>query len=177
MNDHVAAASDEDLAHERLFGSHGGRHGHAGVDRHVSPTQEYLAFSGNGSHHLLLARLFRSLLFGQEDHAHTVFARRGELHTLFGHLFTVQSVWDLNQNTSTVAHQFVGTHSTAVIQVLKDLQGLRDHVVTFVTFDVRHKTHTTGVVFLIGVVQTLTGEFLSLVSLVHGANPLQVIKS
>jgi hypothetical protein len=92
---------------------------------------------------------------------------------LLGHFFAVQGIWDLNQYARTITHQFVCTHSTTVIQVLQNLQGLGDHVVTLVTFDVRHKTHTTGVVFLIGVVQTLSGEFLSLVGLVHGAYPFE----
>jgi hypothetical protein len=64
-----------------------------------------------------------------------------------------------------------------VIQVLKDLERLGDHVMAFVTFNMSHKTHTTGVVFLVGVVQTLAGEFLSLVGLVHGAIPLEEEKN
>ena len=117
LNNDVVAATNEHLPNERLLGTHRGGHGHVFVDGHIPPTEHHLARVHDGSLHLLLAGLLGRLLLGQENHAHTVLPHGRELHTLQGHLFAVQGVGELNQNSGTVSHQFVGAHGTTVIEV------------------------------------------------------------
>ena len=77
LHDDVVAATDEDLADDRLFGPHRGRHGHVQIHRHIAPAQQHLAFGADGTLQLLLASQTRSMFFGQKHHAHAVFALGG----------------------------------------------------------------------------------------------------
>ena len=154
LHNHVVAASNEDLSNEGLLGAHGRRHGHVFVDGHIPPAQDHLARVDDGALHFLLTGLFGGLLFGQKDHAHAILPHCGQAHALTGHVFAVQGVGQLNQNASTIAHQFISTHGTTVVQVFQDLQGLGDHGVALHPLDVRHKTHATSIVLLTGVIQT-----------------------
>ena len=94
------------------------------------------------------------MLFRQEHHTNTVLALGWQVHALLGHLFSIECIGQLNQDTCAVTHQLVGTHRTPVVQVFKNLQSLRHDGVRFGTFDMSHKAHTTSVVLLSWVVQT-----------------------
>jgi hypothetical protein len=48
---------------------------------------------------------------------------------LLGHLFAVERVRNLDQDTRAIAHQLVGTHRASVIDVLQNLQRMRHDVV------------------------------------------------
>ncbi len=167
LHDHVGAAADEHLADHRLGGAHGGRHGHVAVDRHVAPAQQHLALGGDGALHLLLASLAAGVLLGQEDHAHAVLARRRQLDPPPGHLFAVQRVGQLNQDAGAIAHQLVGAHRAAVVQVLQDLQRMGDDAVALLAPDVRHEAHAAGVVLVGRVVQAGVLQVLSLGGRAH----------
>jgi hypothetical protein len=73
---------------------------------------------------------------------------------LAGHVFAVQGIGELNQDTRAVAHQFVGTDRTPMVKVFQDLQGLTHHGVALHAFDVRHKPHPASIVLLAWVIQT-----------------------
>ena len=148
LHDHVVATADEDLAQDGLLLAHGGRHGHVHIHRYIAPAQQHLAFGLDGALHLLLASQAGCVLLGQEDHAHTVLARRRQGHALLGHFFAVQSVRNLDQDARAIAHQRVGTHGATVVNVLQDLQRLRHDVVALHTLDVGHKAEPAGVVFV-----------------------------
>ena len=148
---HITAPANEHLADDRLAQAHGRRHGQRGIHRHIAPAQQHLAFGGNGAFQLLHAGLARGLLFGQKNHAHAVFAGRGQLHALAGHFGAVEGIGDLNQQPGTIAHQRVGPHSAPVVQVLQNLQALRHDGVGSTAFQVGDKTDTAGIVLGIGV--------------------------
>ena len=156
LHDHVVAAADEDLAQDRFFFAHGGRHRHVAVDRHIAPAQQHLAFGLDGALHLLLTGQTRGVLFGQEDHAHAVFTRRRQGHALLGHFFAVQRIGQLDQDASAVAHQLVGTHRAPVIQVFQDLQCVLDNVMALFALDVGHKAHTASIVLIGSGIQTVS---------------------
>jgi len=61
---------------------------------------------------------------------------RRQSDALLGHLFSIKSVWQLNQDTSAVTHQLIGTDRTPVIQVFKNLQGLRDDSMRLRAFNI-----------------------------------------
>ena len=168
LHDHIGATTDEDLAHDRLFFAHGGRHGHVTVHRHIAPTQHHLAFGLDGAFEFLLTSHARSMLFGQEDHAHTVFAKGWQRHALLGHLVAVQRIGQLNQDTGTVAHERVRAHSTPVVQVFQDLERLRHDRMGLVPFDVGHKADTTSIVLVGGVIQTGRLEMFFCTGRSHG---------
>ena len=99
----------------------------------------------------LLARLTRRAFLRQEDHADAVFAGRRQLDTLLGHFGAVEFVRNLDQQTGAVAHQRIGTHRAAVIDVFEDLQTLSHDAVRLVALDMGNKADTPGIVFGIGI--------------------------
>jgi hypothetical protein len=155
LHDHIGAAADEDLAHDRLLLAHGGRHRHLEVDRHIAPAQQDLALGLDRALHLLLASQAGSMLLGQEDEADAVLASRRQGHALLGHLFAIQLVGDLDQQTGAIAHQRIGTDGAPVIQVLEDLEGLADDGMALLALDMGHEADAAGVMFLGRAVQTL----------------------
>ncbi len=93
------------------------------------------------------------MLLGQEDHADTVLARRRQLDALRGQLGAVVLVGDLDQDARAVAHQLVGTDRAAVVEVLEDLEALRDDVVRALATDMRDEAYPAGVALVPGHVQ------------------------
>ena len=75
----------------------------------------------------------------------------------------------MNQNARAVAHQRIGTDRTTVVEVFQNLERLRHDGVALVAFDVGHKTHAAGVVFIRRVVQTLILQLSFFRSRGHGA--------
>jgi hypothetical protein len=61
----------------------------------------------------------------------------------------------LNQNSSAIALQLVGTDRAAMRQVLQHLQAFGHDIVTFSAFNVRHKPHAARVVLVFRVVKAL----------------------
>ena len=169
LHNDVVAATDENLADDGLLLAHGRRHWHFVIHRHIAPAQQDLAFGLDGAFHLLLTSQARSVLLGQEDHAHTVFAQRRQGHALRRHLRTVQCIGQLNQDACAVTHQFVGANGTPVVQVLQNLERVLDDLVRLGAFDMRHKPDTAGVMFLGRRIQTVFLEIRDLGSRRHGA--------
>ena len=123
---HIGATADEELTNHGLTGFDGGRHGHVAVDGHITPAQHHLAFSND----FALKRLFtgqpRGDFLGQKHHGNAVLARLGQRHALFSHVFTIQSIGNLDEDAGTIAHELVGANRTTVVQVLENLQALGD---------------------------------------------------
>jgi hypothetical protein len=88
---------------------------------------------------------------------------------LVGHLFAVQRVGQLNQDTCAVAHERVSTHSTTVVEVFQNFERLTHDGVALLTLDVSDKAHATGVVFVGWVVQTLSLQLCLIGSRGHRA--------
>ncbi|MNL05170.1 hypothetical protein D3C87_1257530 [compost metagenome] len=151
----VAATANEDLADHRLGGAHRGGHRHVAVHRHVTPAQHDLAFQAHRALELLLAGQARGVFLRQEDHAHAVLAVRRQGHALLGHFLAVELVRDLDQDAGAVAHQLVGAHGAAMVEVLEDLQALRDDLVRLAALDVRNHADAAGVVLVGRVIEAL----------------------
>ena len=152
-HDHVGTAADEDLAQNRLLGAHRRRHRHLAVDRHVAPPQQHLALGLHGALELLLAGEARRVLLRQEDLADAVFAGRRQVDAGGGHLGAEVFVGDLDQDARAVAHQLVGADGAAMVEVLEDLQALRDDRMRALALDVRHEADAAGIVLVRCVVQ------------------------
>ncbi len=157
-HDDVGAAADEDLADDGLFRAHGRAHRHLAVDRHVAPAQQHLALGLHGALQFLLAGQARGLFLGQEDHADAVFAGWGQRDALARHLGAIKVIGDLDQDARAVAHQLVGAHRAAVVEVLEDLQALLHDGMRLRALDVRHEADATGVVFTRRVVEPVLGQ-------------------
>ena len=108
------------------------------------------------------------MLLGQKYHAHAVFARRWQGHPLGSHFFTVQRVRQLDQDTGTVAHQFVCTHCAPVVQVLQNLQRILDNVVRLCALDMGHKANAASVMLVLPGIQTGVLKMLDLGCRGHG---------
>ena len=144
----VGAAADEELADHGLDCAHGGRHRHRGVHGDIAPAEHDLAFGAHGALELLLTGQARSDFLGQEYHGHAVLARIGQRDALFCHFFAIERIGDLDQDARTVAHEFVGADSAAMVEVFEDLQALLDDRVASLALDVGHETHAACVVFI-----------------------------
>ncbi|CPO01337.1 Uncharacterised protein [Bordetella pertussis] len=154
---HVGAAADEQLADDRFEAAHRGRHRHFDVHRHVAPAQHDLAFGADRALQLLFTGQARGGFLGQEHHCHAVFARRRQDDALLSQFVVVQRVGNLDQDAGAVAHQLVGAHGAAVIQVFQDLQALLDDGVALAALDMGHEADATGVVLVVRVIQALGG--------------------
>jgi hypothetical protein len=88
------------------------------------------------------------VLLGQEHHADAILTRRGQLDALRRHLGTKVVVGDLDQDAGAVAHQRVGADRAAVVQVLENLQTLRDDRVRLASGDVGDETDAAGIVLV-----------------------------
>jgi len=118
-----------------------------GTSRHA---QQHLAFGLDGALHFLLAREARGVLFGQKNHAHAVFARGRQVHTLLGHLLAVQRVGDLDQDARAVAHELVRAHGAAMVEVFQNLERLGHEPMALLALDMRHEADATGIVLVHG---------------------------
>ena len=78
-----------------------------------------------------------------------------EFNVLLGHFTAVKSVRNLNQNPGTVTGVFLGTCSTAVLEINKCLNSFVDDVAAFVTVHVGNERDATGVMLKGWVVETL----------------------
>ena len=76
-----------------------------------------------------------------------------QLDALRRHLGAVVVVGDLDQDAGAVAHQLVGADRAAVVQVLEDLQTLRDDRVRLAPGDVGDEADAAGVVLVGGRIQ------------------------
>ena len=157
LHDDVVTATNKHLAQDRFLGAHGGRHRHVTVHRNVAPAQQHLAFGLDGAFHFLLAGQAGCVFLGQEDHAHAVFAGGRQGHALRCHLFAVERVGQLDQDTGAIAHQRVSTDGTPVVQVFKNLERILDNGMAFFAPNMGHKTNATGVVLLFCGIQTVFG--------------------
>ena len=145
MHHHIAAAPDKDLTDHRLFFAHTGRHRHLAIGGHITPAEYYLAFGLHRPLKRTLTGHARGMLFGQKDHAHAVFARGRQGHTLAGHFFGKVGVGNLNQNARAIAHQRVSPDCAAVVEVLQNQEPLLDDAMRLLALNVGHKAYAAGV--------------------------------
>ena len=64
----------------------------------------------------------------------------------------VHAETDLKSRIVRTTQFAIGTDSTSVIQILQNLQTLLDDRMAFIAFDVCHKTDTTGIVLVGGII-------------------------
>ena len=92
LHDDIVAAPNEYLPNQWLFGTHGGRHGHVFVHRHIAPAQQHLSFGADGALQLLFTSQTRCTFFGEEHHADAVLTQRWQMHPLSRHVFAVKRI-------------------------------------------------------------------------------------
>ena len=66
------------------------------------------------------------------------------------HLLAVQRIGNLDQDARAIAHQLVGTHRAAVVNVFQNFERLRDDVMALFALDVGDKAQAAGVVLAAG---------------------------
>ena len=74
---------------------------------------------------------------------------------MFGQILTIESIGDLNQNSRTIAHEFVGPDGTPVVEIFKNFEALLNNSVGFLALDMCHKANTTGIMLICWVVESL----------------------
>ena len=66
-----------------------------------------------------------------------------------------QCVGDLDQDAGTVAEQRIGPDRAAMVEVVKDFQGLGDDRMAFLPADMSNEAHSARVMLMLTVVQAL----------------------
>ena len=108
------------------------------------------------------------MLLGQKDHAHTIFTLGRQRNALSCHLFAVQGVRQLDQDTGSVSHQLVRTYRTTVVEILKNLESILDDGMALFAADMGYKTDTAGIVLVGSGIQTVVFEVLDFCCRRHG---------
>ncbi len=93
----------------------------------------------------------------------------GSVDALLGHLLAVERVGNLDQDAGAVAHQLVGAHCAAVVEVFEDLQALLDDGVALLALDVGDEADAAGVVLVGAGIQAMLLQMLNFGSRRHGA--------
>src|ERR1022692_2048350 len=151
----VRAARNEDLTHHRLdlLGALGQTRV---VGGYVTPAEEHLAFTGNGTFDFLLARHSRGRRPRQENHPHAILYRHRQRKSLSLTGAAKKGLGKLNQNAGAGALERIGPRRASMSQIFEDLQRSRDNRVAFFAFGMGDEAQTTGVMLVRGIVQTLT---------------------
>jgi len=150
----ASAGTDEYLADHRLdFARSLGQAGIVAGD--IAPAQQHLAFV---AHRTLDSRLAGAAAFAvarQKHHADAVGAGGRQGHSLTGHLGTEEAVRNLDQDAGAVAEQRIVAGGAAMLEILEDLQALRDDSMAFLVLDVGNEANAAGVMFIGRIVETL----------------------
>ena len=120
------------------------------VRRHIAPAEQLLAFfAHDGGDNFFTSRTCRGSA-RQEQHTDGIVPGLRQLNVLFAELAAQKTVRYLNQDTCTIARQFVGTGGATVTEVIQYLQALFDNDMAALAADVGNKTNAAGVVLLLG---------------------------
>ncbi len=114
------------------------------VGRHVAEVHQLESLTFDFLDHDGEDVLLFLLVLRQEDEARTIFS-------LFWHWDTLKKnklMWNLEHDTCAVTRLVVGSLSTTMAHVLKNLQGVIDQLMTLVTVDVNHHTYATRIVLI-----------------------------
>ena len=170
----VGTATNENLPHNG-FTRPGGEAQIEVVGGHFAPAEDFLTFFLDN---ILndLARFLADgsiLVIGHENHADTVATGVWQVNTppLAG-VFE-ESMWNLHQNTSTVARVVFGAARAPVVETDEGFEGHFDDLVGFFAFDIYDKSDATGVAFVFGVVESVLAGICHKVFLNHMARKCQ----
>ena len=114
-------------------------------DRHITPSQQCLAFLVDDACDEGQDVVARLGVDGKEDEAGTVAALTRQIKR---HHVAQKGVRHLQQQTGAVACLGVSTGGTAVFEVPQQQQGIADDGVRALALDVCHKADAAGVVFV-----------------------------
>ena len=129
------------------------------VHRHGAPAQEFQPLGGDAAVNqgaaLGLGRGGRR----QENHPHAVAARFGQGNAQGGRFLLKELMRQLNQDAGPVAGFRVAAASPPMAQVDQGFQALGDDLVGLAAPDVGHHAHPAAVVFQLGGVKAILGQF------------------
>ena len=129
------------------------------VDRHGAPAQEFQTLGGDAAVNqgaaLGLGRRGRR----QEHHPHAVAAWLRQSYAMGGTLLLKELMRQLNQDAGPVAGFRVAAAGPPVTQVDQGFQTLGDDLVGLAAPDVGDHAHPAAVVFQLGGVKAITGQF------------------
>ena len=129
------------------------------VDRHGAPAQEFQPLGGDAAVNqgaaLGLGRRGRR----QENHPHTVAARLRQSYAQGRSFLLKELMRQLNQDAGPVPGFRVAAASPPMAQVDQGFQSLSDDLVGLAAPDVGHHAHPAAVVFQLGGVKAILGQF------------------
>ena len=125
--------------------------------RDIAPADETLAFLFDEPFELALDEFARFGWLREEAHGDGIVALLRQVVAVIGGPFAQQRVGYLQQDPRTVAHQRIGTDRTAVVEIGKNLERLRDDGMALRALDMRDHADAAGVVFVTRIVETRYG--------------------
>ena len=127
----------------------------AGIGGHIAPAEQHLAFDFDEMLELFDDDFARLGFARQKTHRHRIFAGLGQNHAGALGPFAQQRIGNLDQDAGAVAHQRVGAHRAAMVEIDQKLQALADDAVGFLAFDIGDKAHAAGIMLMPGIVEAL----------------------
>jgi len=155
------AATDENLADHR-FDILGGLGQAPAIHRNVAPAEQRLALVADRALDRRLASAAALHVARQEDHADAILADRRQIDTLTRHLLAQEGIGNLDQDAGTVAEQRIVAGGAAMLEILEDLQPLRNDRMALLILDVGDEADAAGVMLVGGVVETLAAGLFHL---------------
>ena len=125
------------------------------VDGDGTPAEECLALIGDDpldDAHDVVTALFPA---GQEEKADSVVARLGEGEAEAPAILRKEGMRDLDEHAATVAGLRVGAHGAAMVEIVQDLQGLRDDGMAGAVLQVGDESDPASVLLTRGIVEAL----------------------
>ena len=151
----VRARGDDRLADQRHAIEHGLAQARR-IGRHIAPAKQLLAFDLDEVFELLDHDLARLGLARQEAHGNGILAGLRQGDASGGGPFAEQRIGNLDQDAGAIAHQGIGAHRAAMVEVDQELEAQPDDLMAPGALDVGDKAHAAGVVLIAGVIKTLS---------------------
>ena len=150
----IFAAADDRLADHRHLVEH--RLAEAGgVDRHVAPADQRLAFLGDEFLEGGDGEIARLVVARQEAHRDAIVAGLGQGEAGARRPSAQQAIGNLDEDAGAIAEQRIGTDRAAMIEREEDFEAALDDRIGLFTTNVRNEADPAGIMLVAAVVQTL----------------------
>ena len=124
----LLAAHNNGLTDNRHVSQHGGAE-HRGVDRHIAPAEQGLAFDADEVLELTRRHFTGFSIARQKTHGHSIVTDGGQGEILPLGPVAQQGIGNLNQAASAITDHRVSAHGAAMVDIDQNLQALFDDIV------------------------------------------------
>jgi hypothetical protein len=149
------------------------------IHRDPPPPQEAQALLDNGALHDANATFPDYKRTGHEHHAHTVSPIRRKIKARFTAFAPEKIIRYLKEDTGPISGFVISANGTPMEQILQDLYGIFDDLMTLRAIDVDYKTDSACIMLKLGIIKALwereTAMFLGLFKLHFAFSPYRPV--